>query len=279
MHPMPLTLGWRDVLLRLALTIIAGAAIGLNRDQHGRPAGLRTTLLVCLAAAVAMIEANCLLPAPPGPPNSPIRLDLMRLPLGILSGMGFIGGGAILRRSEMVIGVTTAATLWFVTVVGLCFGGGQLGLGIAGTVLGLAVLRLLKIAERFIRRDHRALLLLATQSPGRSESRADAACGMEACGMDTPDEERGGTPAGSPPNRPGSAPLTAELADHLRAARIRIHGQAVTYSDQGRCLEIRLDLRWRDRRAAIEPPSFLAALATRPGVRRLEWQPQGLLSS
>ena len=68
-------------------------------------------------------------------PVPEIRTDLMRLPLGILSGMGFIGAGAILRKGEMVLGVTTAATLWMVTMLGLCFGAGKILLGTAG--LGL----------------------------------------------------------------------------------------------------------------------------------------------
>jgi putative Mg2+ transporter-C (MgtC) family protein len=59
---MPLTLGWNEIALRLALSVIAGLLIGLERGEHGRPAGLRTTLLVCLAAAVSMIQANLLLP-------------------------------------------------------------------------------------------------------------------------------------------------------------------------------------------------------------------------
>jgi len=54
-------------------------------------------------------------------------MDLMRLPLGILTGVGFIGGGAIFKKGDLVTGVTTAATLWMVTVIGLCLGGGQLG--------------------------------------------------------------------------------------------------------------------------------------------------------
>ena len=58
MRPMPVTVTWDDLALRLALTVVAGALIGLNREEHGRPAGLRTTLLVCLAASVAMIQAN-----------------------------------------------------------------------------------------------------------------------------------------------------------------------------------------------------------------------------
>jgi putative Mg2+ transporter-C (MgtC) family protein len=125
---MPLTLTWHDIAIRLALSVVAGTLIGLDRGEHGRPAGLRTTLLVCLAAAVAMIQTNLLLATKGRPTDSFIMLDLMRLPLGILTGMGFIGGGAILRRDGFVLGVTTAATLWFVTVIGLCFGGGSLRL-------------------------------------------------------------------------------------------------------------------------------------------------------
>ncbi len=71
----------------------------------------------------------------------------MRLPLGILTGVGFIGGGAILKHSDSIHRVTTAATLWFVTVVGLCFGGGQIGLGVSGANLGLLALRVLKLLE------------------------------------------------------------------------------------------------------------------------------------
>src|ERR1700723_126411 len=136
---MPLILTWHDIALRLALSVAAGGLIGLDRGEHGRPAGLRTTLLVCLAAAVAMIQAKLLLATTGKTSDSFISLDLMRLPLGILTGMGFIGEGAVLRRDGLVFGVTTAATLWFVTVIGLCLGGGQIALGLAGLVLGLRV--------------------------------------------------------------------------------------------------------------------------------------------
>src|ERR1700678_2409891 len=136
---MPLTLTWQEVAIRLTLSVVAGALIGLDRGERGRAAGLRTTLLVCLAAAVAMVQTNLLLATRGRSPDSFIMMDLMRLPLGILTGMGFIGGGAILRRDGFVLGVTTAATLWFVTVIGLCFGGGQISLGIAATAAGVMV--------------------------------------------------------------------------------------------------------------------------------------------
>jgi len=144
---MPVTIGWNQIALRLLLTVAAGLVIGFNRGEHGRPAGMRTTLLVCLAASISMIQANLLMNSVGKSHDSFIVLDLMRLPLGILSGMGFIGAGAILRKDNLVLGVTTAATLWFTTMMGLCFGGGQLGLGIAALTLGLGTVWGLKYAE------------------------------------------------------------------------------------------------------------------------------------
>jgi putative Mg2+ transporter-C (MgtC) family protein len=160
---MPLTLTWHEIALRLALSIVAGGLIGLDRGEHGRPAGLRTTLLVCLAAAVAMIQTNLLLVTIGKTADSFVSLDLMRLPLGILTGMGFIGGGAILRRDSLVLGVTTAATLWFVTVIGLCFGGGQITLGIAAFVLGMLVLSGLRWFDYRMKQEQHGTLILTTE--------------------------------------------------------------------------------------------------------------------
>lgn len=95
-----------------------------------------------------MIQANALLYTAGKSPTSFVVLDLMRLPLGILSGMGFIGAGAILRKGDRIAGITTAATLWFVTVMGLCFGGGQLGLGSAALGLAIFILWVLKWVEQ-----------------------------------------------------------------------------------------------------------------------------------
>src|SRR5262245_3039929 len=132
---MELNPGWPDIGLRVALTVVAGFLIGLNRGERGRAAGLRTHLLVCVAASFAMIQANLLLGTRGKRGDSFIQLDAMRLPLGILTGMGFIGAGAILRKGDMILGVTTAATLWLTTVIGLCFGGGQYGLGLSALAI------------------------------------------------------------------------------------------------------------------------------------------------
>jgi putative Mg2+ transporter-C (MgtC) family protein len=158
MSGMPLNIGWGEIALRLGLTVIAGLLVGYNRSEHGKAAGLRTTLLVCLAASVAMIQVNLLLPTDGRPASSFVMNDLMRLPLGILTGVGFIGAGAIIRRDNIVVGVTTAATLWYVTIVGLCLGGGQIELGIIATILGVAALWILQWIELKLRRERRATL-------------------------------------------------------------------------------------------------------------------------
>ena len=92
-------------------------------------------------------------------------MDLMRLPLGILTGVGFLGGGAILKRGGSITGVTTAATLWIATVIGLCFGGGQLGLGAIATGLGMLTLWAMEWIDLRIPREHRAKLVVTT-APG-----------------------------------------------------------------------------------------------------------------
>jgi putative Mg2+ transporter-C (MgtC) family protein len=158
---------WIEIAERLALTGGAGVLLGINRSVRGRPAGLRTTCLVALAAAIAMIQADLLLATPGKGSDSFAVMDVMRLPLGILSGIGFIGAGAILKRGLLVTGVTTAATLWFVRVIGLCFGGGQTGLGMAGTAMGGIVLWWLEAAEAKIRQERIGQLqLLVRQNTG-----------------------------------------------------------------------------------------------------------------
>ena len=168
--PMSTPLPWSDVLLRLALTVVAGVLLGYNRSEHGKAAGMRTMLLVCLAASVAMLQVNMLLAMTGRPTDSFVMNDLMRLPLGILTGVGFIGGGAILRRDNLVVGVTTAATIWLGTVIGLCLGGGQLALGSVATLLGLFALWVLKRVEDSLSQERYARLAIELDAVGPSEA-------------------------------------------------------------------------------------------------------------
>jgi len=207
MKTMPLTLDWVEIARRLALTMLAGILIGLNRSERGRAAGLRTTCLVCMAASVAMIQTNLLLATAGKAANSFVVMDIMRLPLGILTGMGFIGAGSILRQDQMVIGVTTAATMWFVTVVGLCFGGGQAGLGLASLALGLVVLWCLRWFEMRMRTARSGTLNLVV----RDFNREDLESGLRALGF------RITTWAVTSYRSPAEAKLTCEIRWNARA--------------------------------------------------------------
>lgn len=181
---MPLALDWPTIAVRLLSALVAGAAFGVNRSESGKAAGLRTTILVCLAACLAMLQANALLDQTGKGKDSFAVLDLMRLPLGILTGMGFIGAGAVLRKDGLVTGVTTAAMLWFITVIGLCLGGGQYRLGASGVVLGLGTLWGLRYAEHKLERRKAAWLTLcypiASDCPQRMAAElARVGCSVE----------------------------------------------------------------------------------------------------
>jgi len=154
----PIEIHWPTIALRVLLTLAAGSILGVERSRTGHPAGLRTTLLVTLAASIAMIQMNLLLATNGKPSDSYAVMDLMRLPLGILTGVGFIGAGAIVRKNELVLGLTTAATLWFATVVGLCMGGGQLILGSVSAAIGFTVLWGFRYLEKHVERDRRITL-------------------------------------------------------------------------------------------------------------------------
>lgn len=151
---------WHDIVLRIAAAVVAGGLIGLDRGVRGRIAGLRTTILMCLAATAAMIEANLMLGVMGHTSASFTNMDALRFPLGILSGIGFIGAGAIVRRDKLVTGITTAATLWLVTVVGLILGAGYFVLGGAITIVAFVVLSVLKFVEPLLYREHRGNLTL-----------------------------------------------------------------------------------------------------------------------
>jgi putative Mg2+ transporter-C (MgtC) family protein len=86
----------------------------------------------------------------------------MDLGSSILTGVGFIGGGAILRRGDFTLGVTTAATIWIITVIGLCFGGGQLALGCLAIIFAVVTLWMLRSVEARILREHRATVVVST---------------------------------------------------------------------------------------------------------------------
>jgi putative Mg2+ transporter-C (MgtC) family protein len=83
--------------------------------------------------------------------------------------MGFLGAGAILKRGTLVQGVTTAAALWFISIVGLCFGAGYIGIGLAGTAVAIVALFILPSAERYFHADHMSTITIVTRHEGITE--------------------------------------------------------------------------------------------------------------
>ena len=230
---MPTVLTWQEIAIRLAFAFVAGGLIGFDRGERGNAAGLRTTMLVCLAAAVAMIQTNLLLNTAGKPSDSFVMLDLMRLPLGILTGMGFIGGGAILRRGNILQGVTTAATLWFVTVMGLCFGGGQIALGIASFALAVVVLAGLRWFDSHMKHERHAIVRLTTVS-------------------DQPSEE--------------------EIISSIQHAGFKVSLTAVTYSAQDEQRRLKFNLEWSASADPIQRPAFLKQFAEDERITEADWQ-------
>src|SRR3954463_12362952 len=96
-----------EIVLRVVLAMAAGIVLGLERETHGRAAGFRTTIIVCLAAALAMIISEIAFTGGSAP-NGSWRPAPMRLAAGLLAGMGFLGAGTIVRHENIVRGVTTA---------------------------------------------------------------------------------------------------------------------------------------------------------------------------
>jgi putative Mg2+ transporter-C (MgtC) family protein len=149
------------ITIRLGLSFLAAFALGWNREELGHPAGLRTLVLISISACTAMLFADWLLVQTTDTGNSLTKLDLMRLAQGVLGGIGFIGAGTILKQGNIVRGVTTAATLWLSTVIGLCFGGGAWELGLAATLVGLVTLQALGRIESIIHRRHYGIVTIA----------------------------------------------------------------------------------------------------------------------
>lgn len=139
------SLAWPEVLLRLALAGVLGASIGVERELREREAGLRTHLLVCVGSALFTIVSaygfrDFLLHG-----GSVVRADPTRIAAQIVTGIGFLGAGAIIRQGLSVRGLTTAATLWVVAAIGVASGAGYYSAAAIATVLVILSLWPLRI--------------------------------------------------------------------------------------------------------------------------------------
>ncbi|GAA0085494.1 MgtC/SapB family protein [Clostridium sp. CTA-7] len=155
---MPLSI--REIIIRLIFSVFVGGIIGYERERKRRAAGLRTHILVCVGAtiisllqidignkAIAIIEANKDL-------SEIIKIDYGRLGAQVITGVGFIGAGAIVHTKGNIKGLTTAATLWVVACLGLSIGMGEYYVSIFGAIIIVITLVFLKsIENRFISKN------------------------------------------------------------------------------------------------------------------------------
>lgn len=132
------------MIVRLAVSILIGGLIGIEREIEHKPAGLRTIILVCLGSTIFMLL---------GLNFSELGFAIDRIVAGVITGIGFLGAGAIIRAKGEVHGLTTAATIWLASGLGLAIGAGYYSLAIIATILILVVLRLLGFVERAVTRD------------------------------------------------------------------------------------------------------------------------------
>jgi putative Mg2+ transporter-C (MgtC) family protein len=164
------TLNWDESLLRLSLAAVLGGMIGVERELREREAGLRTHLLVALGSALFTIVGAYGFHAFLDSGQSVVRADPTRIAAQIVTGIGFLGAGAIIRQGLSVRGLTTAATLWVVAAVGLAAGAGYYSAAVITTAVVLIALWPLRIAAyRILRRfradDGRLLVELPAGTP------------------------------------------------------------------------------------------------------------------
>jgi len=135
------------ILLHLGLAVLAGGLIGLERTYHGRPAGFRTHTLVCTASALLMLLTVYQWQLLKGAPLETVRVDPTRMAQGIMTGIGFLGAGVIMKEGLTVRGLTTAASIWITAAIGVLIGIGFYFPAVVATLITLGALALFRWIE------------------------------------------------------------------------------------------------------------------------------------
>jgi len=138
-----------EVTLKLLLAVALGGLIGVERETSQKPAGFRTNILICLGATMMMVLSRLVLEG-----NEGASIDLMRMAAGVITGIGFIGAGTIIQARGMIIGLTTAATLWVVAGLGLIIGAGYYVIAIIFTAtIALTLVIFRQFEDLTLRKD------------------------------------------------------------------------------------------------------------------------------
>ena len=149
-----------EIVFRLIAALAAGGLIGLERSHRGRPAGFRTHALVCLASSLLMLVTVYESHWMPKDAAARIVLDPTRMAQGIMTGIGFVGAGAIIKEGLTVRGLTTAASIWITAAIGILTGVGFYFAAVIGTVLTLGTLSAFRWIERRLPTESYALFMV-----------------------------------------------------------------------------------------------------------------------
>jgi putative Mg2+ transporter-C (MgtC) family protein len=151
----------------LLFALLAGGLIGLERSARGRPAGFRTHTLVCMASSLLMLLTVYQLQLLPGLPVEMLRVDPTRMAQGIMTGIGFLGAGVIMKEHFNIRGLTTAASIWITAAIGIMIGVGFYFAAGLATALTLGALSLFRWLEAVIPTQHYAYLDVRTSMTDR----------------------------------------------------------------------------------------------------------------
>lgn len=135
-----MTQEYLEIVFRIVAALVAGGLIGLERSHRGRPAGFRTHALVCLASSLLMLVTVYETHWIPKTASANLVLDPTRMAQGIMTGIGFVGAGAIIKEGFTVRGLTTAASIWITAAIGILTGIGFYFAAVVGTLLALGTL-------------------------------------------------------------------------------------------------------------------------------------------
>ena len=138
---------WLKMLAHLLVATMAGGLIGLERSYHGRPAGFRTHTLVCVASSLLMLVTMYQAKWFTGATPDTVRIDPTRMAQGVMTGIGFLGAGVIVREGLTVRGLTTAASIWVTAAIGILAGVGFYSAVLVGTVITLGILTVFRKVE------------------------------------------------------------------------------------------------------------------------------------
>ena len=157
-----------EMLLRMGTGVLLGAAVGYEREVTGRPAGLRTHLVVALASTTFMLVSTQFVYFQHYDQDDLVAVDTSRIAASVVTGVGFLGAGAILRTGISVQGLTTAASLWLVAALGLAAGGGMYLVAVTATIVSLLALTVMRRVEGKNWRLMKRYLVIVTENGSQS---------------------------------------------------------------------------------------------------------------